>query len=92
MVSKVLYGLEDPLSGLKGYNSKALKFSKESKNSICTELLFDIKKRNLNIKQIKIKTNSRGGDSRFGGFLFANFKIINSVFKIIKNYIFFKLI
>lgn len=63
-ISKVLYGLEDPLSGLKGYNSKFLKFSRELENSICTELLFNIRRKNLSIKQIKIKTNLRKNDSR----------------------------
>lgn len=85
-ISKVLYGLEDPLSGLKGYNSKFLKFSRELENSICTELLFNIRRKNLSIKQIKIKTNLRKNDSRFGGFFLANFKIMKSLGRIISNY------
>ena len=78
--------MEDPLSGLKGYNSKFLKFSRELENSICTELLFNIRRKNLSIKQIKIKTNLRKNDSRFGGFFLANFKIMKSLGRIISNY------
>lgn len=87
-VSQFLYQLEDPLCGLKGYNSKILNLSKKFHNSICTELLFDIKRRNLLIKAIPIKTNTRKDNPRFGGILISNYKIFNSVINIIKNYYF----
>ena len=85
-ISKILYDLDDPLCGMKGYVSKQLKFTSKFENTICTELLFDMKRRNLLIKQLPIETNYRKNVSRFGGFFYSNFKILNSIFPTIKNY------
>lgn len=85
-ISKILYDLEDPLCGMKGYILEHLKITKKFKNTICTELLFDMKRRNLLIKQLPIETNLRLNDSRFGGVFYSNFKILKSIFTTIKNY------
>lgn len=78
--SKILFKIEDPLSGMKSYNLKKVKYNKaifDSKNDFCGMFffkMFELK----NILCIKIKTKPENKSSSFGHGLLANFKILKS--------------
>lgn len=67
-ISFVLFRVNDPFCGLKGYNLELLKKTDNlfSTNSIGTELFLRMAKGRRKIKQIKINVNKRNGHSTFG--------------------------
>ncbi len=76
-VARRLYGLRDPLCGMKGYN---LRFFRElghfdSYRSIGTELMLSIVRRKGRIAQVDVPTRPREGEARIGGSLKANYII-----------------
>ena len=76
-------GVNDLLSGLKGYNIKLFKQHGcyDSFKSIGTELsFFSIKKYNPTLKIFTIKVKKRIGKPRIGGIFLANFKILKALF------------
>tara|TARA_S200000501_G_scaffold377330_2_gene435322 strand:+ start:986 stop:1639 length:654 start_codon:yes stop_codon:yes gene_type:complete len=87
-ISRKIYNIKDPLCGLKGYRSNCLKFFEFNyKNSICTELIFSLRRKKKPIKQILISTNLRKNNPRFGGIFTSNIKILLSAIIIYKNFI-----
>ena len=76
-----MWGLKDPLCGLKGYNMEVYrKFGYfDSFNSIGTELLIRSVKSNFKIKQINITTRKRLDRPRFGNVLQSNIKIFRAL-------------
>ena len=82
--TKFFKKIEDPLCGLKGYNVKICKTQGllDKKNNIGTKVLLNCYKNKIKIMQVKINTAKRKGNSRFGGLLEANYKILK-VFTII---------
>lgn len=82
--SKIVWNLQDPLCGMKGYSFNYIKkfFNKKiSFNSICTELLIKGKKRKINITELKIKNKIRLDESRFGSGILTEIKIVFTFFK-----------
>jgi len=76
-------GVNDLLSGLKGYNLNTFKKygCYDSFKSIGTELsFFSIFKYKASFKVIKIKVRKRIDNPRLGGILKANFKILKALF------------
>ena len=90
-VSKFKWGINDPLCGMKGYSSKVYKklghFS--SYESIGTELCIFSQKFGFKIVQIPVQVQDRVGNSRMGGRMTANIKILYALFnsRHIKKYI-----
>ena len=88
--TKIRWSINDPLSGLKGYNISLYSTLGhfDSYRSIGTEILIYALKNNYKVSQIKTKTRKREDLSRFGGSFKANIKILRalglSFFK--KNY------
>jgi glycosyltransferase involved in cell wall biosynthesis len=81
------YGVKDPLCGLKGYN---LIFYKEfdlisSENFVGTKMLINARKKRLKIKEVPIIEMNRKDESRFGGSLLGNFKILTLFIKVISK-------
>lgn len=78
--SNFLWGLKDPLCGLKGYNLKLYSDQGyfDSYQSIGTELLINSKKARKKIKQINVKIFNRSDKPRFGNIMHANFKIFRA--------------
>ena len=81
------YGIKDPLCGLKGYN---LIFYKEfdlisSENFVGTKMLINARKKRLKIKEVPIIEMNRKDESRFGGSLLGNFKILTLFIKVISK-------
>lgn len=80
-VSKYLWGVNDPLCGMKGYRLQV--FNKLNQlntySSIGTELTIRAAKSNLKIIQIPIRTRPRIGQSRFGSGFKANIRIMKAL-------------
>tara|TARA_B100001093_G_scaffold517445_1_gene599003 strand:+ start:882 stop:1532 length:651 start_codon:yes stop_codon:yes gene_type:complete len=81
-VSKLKWGIKDPLCGIKGYSIKVYKklghFS--SYESVGTELSIFSYKLGFKIVQIPIKVNHRSDKPRFGSKVSANIKILSALF------------
>ncbi len=72
-----LYGLQDPLCGMKGYD---LRFFRElghfdSYKSIGTELMLTIVRQKAEVREVNVPTKLRDGEARIGGNLKANYII-----------------
>ena len=80
-VGRVVWGIHDPLCGMKGYRLAILTkiANLNTYDSIGTELAVRLIKSGLRAKQPKIRTRSRNGTSRFGGGLKANYKICKAL-------------
>ena len=81
-VSRLLWGIKDPLCGMKGYSTAYLseKSSFDTYGSIGTQQLIRAIKERKKIAEVAILINDREADSRFGGGLSANLKIIRALF------------
>jgi glycosyltransferase involved in cell wall biosynthesis len=81
----IRYGAKDILCGLKGYDIDLYReYGHFDQNlSIGAELSFYALKRKYKFKQIEIPIKDRDGDSRYGLFLKANFKILKSLVRLI---------
>ena len=78
-VSNALWKIDDPLSGMKGYNLKKINkyfYIYRKFNSIGTGILIKALKDKLFVSQIKITTNERKDKSRFGIGILPNLKIL----------------
>ncbi len=82
IISNFLWGLKDPLCGLKGYKMHVYDDFGffDTYNSIGTELLIRSRLKQKKIIQIEINTKKRIDKPRFGNFLMANYKIFRSLF------------
>jgi glycosyltransferase involved in cell wall biosynthesis len=80
--TKILWGITDPLCGMKGYRLSKLKGidSMCSYPSIGTELAIRAVRSGWNIRQVAVKTRDRNGKSRFGAGLYANWLILRAMF------------
>jgi len=82
IIGRAVWGLNDPLCGMKGYrlsildNVKAL----NTYHSIGTELSLRLIECGIQAIQVKIKTRERDGISRFGGGIKANMRICRALF------------
>jgi glycosyltransferase involved in cell wall biosynthesis len=81
-VGELLWGISDPLCGMKGYNLKILKNidSLNTYKSIGTEIAVRGAKAGLKISQFRIDIRPRVGVSRFGDGIKANIRIIKALF------------
>lgn len=81
ILSKRLWGISDPLCGMKGYNLSKLKYlgSLHSYTSIGTELLIRAVRSEWKISQIPIHTVDRKDQSRFGVGVYANWMILRAM-------------
>jgi glycosyltransferase involved in cell wall biosynthesis len=81
IVSSRLWGIRDPLCGMKGYRlllvSQAGHF--DSYGSIGTELALRAAKSGYLIKEVPVPTRERSGTSRFGVGMRANLKILRAL-------------
>ena len=87
-ISKIIYSVNDPLSGMKCYNYRVLKqkFHKIKNDKFdFTGMfflqIFDKKK----ISNIKIKVNAQNKSSSFGNGIYSNYKIIKSFLIIVSK-------
>jgi glycosyltransferase involved in cell wall biosynthesis len=80
-VAKVLYGVSDPLCGLKGYRISVYKALGhfDSFDSIGTELALFSARSGYRIEQILINIHDRDGSPRFGRRFYANYKIFRAM-------------
>tara|TARA_B100000941_G_C28501010_1_gene554213 strand:+ start:101 stop:748 length:648 start_codon:yes stop_codon:yes gene_type:complete len=80
--SNLIWGLKDPLCGLKGFSYDFIKknYSKPKFDSINTELIIK-GRRTRSIKHLEIKNKSRKDTSRFGDGFLVNINIILTFFK-----------
>ena len=77
VVGRAVWGLHDPLCGMKGYRLARLAGIEDLNTyaSIGTELAIRLIKKGVTIQQPTVKTRPREGNSRFGGGLKANLRI-----------------
>jgi len=80
-ISKFIWGLQDPLCGLKGYNMEIYRKYGffDTFNSIGTELLIRSVNKKIKIKQLVIQTRKRVDKPRFGNVIFSNYKILRAL-------------
>lgn len=81
VVGSAIWGLHDPLCGMKGYRlSNLANFENiNTYPSIGTELAIRMVIEGVRVSQHKIKTRQRDGISRFGGGLNANLRICKAL-------------
>lgn len=82
-VAKTLWGISDPLCGLKGYRLSKLRSigSLCTYRSIGTELTIHAARSSWDIRQVPIPTRERQGSSRFGSGLRANWQIFRAMMR-----------
>lgn len=80
-VAKALWGISDPLCGVKGYRLLKLKgvCSLCSYPSVGTELAIRAVRSQWNVRQVPVVIRDRTGKSRFGAGLYANWLIFRAV-------------
>jgi len=78
----LLWGVYDPLCGMKGYRLQVLREIKNlsTYDSIGTELIIRAVKSGMKVRQVKVKTRPREGISRFGGGIRVNIRIIKALY------------
>jgi len=81
-VAKRLWGIADPLCGMKAFNLSLLEnFGPfDSYKSVGTEFTIRLIRRGFRAREISVMTKPRVGASRFGGGLKANYKIYRALF------------
>lgn len=81
-LTKFLYGVSDPLCGLKGYRMSVYRALGhfDSYGSIGTELTLFAARNGFRLEQIPIIVRDRDGAPRFGRRLCANYKIFRAMF------------
>lgn len=81
-LSRVLYGVADPLCGLKGYRMSVYRALGhfDSYDSVGTELALFAVRSGFRLKQFPIMVHERNGSSRFGRKLYANYRIFRAMF------------
>ena len=81
LLTKALYGVSDPLCGLKGYRMKVYDALGhfDSYDSIGTELALFTVRSGYRLQQIPIIVHERHGSPRFGRKLYANYKIFRAM-------------
>jgi glycosyltransferase involved in cell wall biosynthesis len=81
----LLWGLKDPLSGMKAYRlSWLIKVGAfDTKRLVGAELAVKMIVKGANFREIPIVTHSRDGDSRFGDGLLVNLKLIKALITLI---------
>lgn len=80
-VSRVLWKIEDPLCGMKGYRLERIRQSGhfDTYRSVGTEFVLKAARKKWRIDQIPVPTNERKGPSRFGSGLRANWRILRAL-------------
>lgn len=89
LVTKFLFGVEDPLCGIKAYKIELYNELGyfDSYKSIGTELLLFSLKKKKKIEQINIQIGERDGVPRFAGLIIANIKILRAmIIGVLKTY------
>lgn len=81
VVGSAVWGLHDPLCGMKGYRLSQLSKIQNFNTyfSIGTEIAIRLIKGGMQVSQLKIKTRQRNGKSRFGGGFKANLRICKAL-------------
>jgi len=81
LISRALWGIHDPLCGMKGYRLATLQRagSFDSYGSIGTELCIRASRSGCVIRQCSVHTLPRSDRSRFGGGLMANMRIVRAL-------------
>jgi len=80
-ITKILWGIRDPLTGMKGYKLDYINKNKIKKyyDSVGTYMLMVAIKKKGKIGLINIETNKRNGESTFGNGIRINIKILNAL-------------
>ena len=81
VVGRVLWGVHDPLCGMKGYRRELLERAGhfDSYGSVGTELTLRAARSDCRIVEVPVPTRPRRGVSRFGGGLRANLRIVRAL-------------
>lgn len=81
-LTRVLYGIRDPLCGMKGYRMPVYRALGhfDSYGSIGTELALFAARKGYRIAQVPLSVRDRADAPRFGRMLHANWKILRAMF------------
>ncbi len=82
-VASNVWGLQDPLCGMKGYHLPSLVKlpTLRSYDSVGTELAISLVKSGVSALNINVRTRPRSGASRFGGSISGNVKILKALIR-----------
>ena len=85
--TKLTYGISDPLCGAKGYSLKTFERRGVFDNcgSIGTQLLLWSMKNGTDFEEVDVNIAKRGDESRFGGGLKTNLRILRAMIRVIKS-------
>lgn len=85
-VARRLWGLQDPLCGMKGYHLHSLRrlSTLKSFDSVGTEIAIRLVKSGIKALNVNVTTRPRIGVSRFGSSVSANIKICGALFNSIR--------
>lgn len=80
-ITKLLWGLSDPLCGMKGYRLSKLRLFDClcSYNSVGTELTIRALRSGWIFQEVSIETSVRTDKSRFGSGFYANLKVLKAI-------------
>lgn len=82
-ISKLLWGINDPLCGMKGYSKQCFDHNIPVYfDSVGTKYAINAVNRGLSISEIDIFTNERFDKPRFGSGIVANLHILKSLLKV----------
>ena len=91
-IVKLFFGIHDPLSGLKIYNTNILKnIQLTNENDFNTYLIFKIKNLNGKIIHKSLNVKKRKDSSRLGNIFKVNFNITTSLFKLFFKIMLYKI-
>jgi glycosyltransferase involved in cell wall biosynthesis len=81
LVASALWGISDPLCGMKGFRLSRLMSLRSlcSYRSIGTELVIRGSRSNWRISEVAVDTRDRRGNSRFGDGVYANWLILRAL-------------
>jgi len=81
LVGKRLWGIDDPLCGMKGYRLDLLRAVGrfDTYSSVGTEFCIQAFRSGCRIRQVHVSTSTRTGEPRFGGGIQANIKILRAL-------------
>ncbi len=83
-ISKLVWGVKDPLCGMKAYSKRCFDFKIEKKfDSIGTKYAINAVNHGLGVAQINIVTNDRPDITRFGNGIIPNLVILRALFKVL---------
>lgn len=88
IISRLIWNLQDPLSGMKAYKLSTLKkfMPYENNKTVCADMVVKQVVNKVKCSQIHISVRKRADNSRFGSYIKANYKILKALMYLLWKY------